>query len=224
MDDFGGAQAVVVANGSIRLGPALHIVLQHAKNASAMVICADGGADLALSLGLTPSMVVGDLDSIRPATLRDLTQRGVEIIRHSPDKDETDLELALLQATRRKASWIRVIGAMGDRLDQTLSNLHMLTLPALRGSDTRIVDGKQTAWLVGPGQHSLLGQAGDTVSLIPLQGNVYGIITTGLKYPLRHETLYFGPARGVSNAMVAPEATVSVANGVLLVVHTVGKA
>lgn len=212
---------IIVANGSIRPGPALDAVLARAHGA--VIIGADGGAEAALKLKLKPALVIGDMDSLAPDTLAHLEQTGAEVIRFSSQKDETDLELAVIEAVKRDAQWIRILGATGSRLDQTLSNIHLLTLDELRGKDVRLVDGRQTTWLIGPGESIINGQADDTVSLLPLQGDVTGIHTEGLEYPLRDETLYFGPARGISNVLSAQEATVRIQSGCLLVVHTLGQ-
>ena len=48
---------------------------------------------------------------------------GVEILRHPRDKDETDLELAILTALKRNPKEIIVLGAFGKRLDMTLANV-----------------------------------------------------------------------------------------------------
>jgi thiamine pyrophosphokinase len=113
---------------------------------------------------------------------------------------------------------------VGDRFDQTLSNVYLMALPILRDCDVRMVAGKQETWLIGAGEHTIEGQGGDTVSLIPLNGTVRGVKTDGLYYPLRDEDLIFGPARGVSNVLNGDRASVSVREGVLLVVHTIGRA
>lgn len=69
-----------------------------------------------------------------------------------------------------------------------------------------------------------MGAIGDTLSLIPFQDDVVGIITNGLEYALRGETLHFGPARGVSNVIISPEASVTFKSGILLIIHTIGHA
>ncbi len=216
-------KAIVVANGIVDDGPALQQTLSEVTPDTA-IICADGGADVALSLNLQPSLVVGDLDSIQPKTLNQLERQGITISRHSPDKDETDLELALLEAVQRGATWMRVIGAGGGRLDQTLANIYLLALPQLKTTDVRLVSGKQTTWLLAPGQHSLIGQVGDTISLIAFNNDVQGITTAHLKYPLNNESLHFGPARGISNLITDSDPRVSFTSGQLLVIHTIGKA
>lgn len=189
----------------------------------AWVIAADGGARLAAYYGLAVQTLIGDMDSVEPPTLEQLT-RTAEVLRHPPEKDETDLELALLLAAQRGARWIRVLAALGDRLDQTLGNIYLMALPALHGLDVRLVAGKQEAWLIREGQSSVYGAAGDTVSIIPLSGEARGIRTHNLYYPLHGETLRFGPARGISNVMQAAEAQISVNEGIVLVVHTLGRA
>ena len=106
-----------------------------------------------------------------------------------------------------------MIGATGGRLDQILSNIYLLALPSLDACDVQLVAGKQAAWLARPGETVIQGAPGDTVSLIPLNGVVSGVVTTDLYYPLDDEDLYFGPARGVSNVMTTTRASVSVQRG-----------
>lgn len=78
--------------------------------------------------------------------------------------------------------------------------------------------------LLRPGAHTLHGSPGDTVSLLPVGGPAHGVRTDDLAFPLRGETLEFGPARGVSNEMRADSAQISLERGWLLVIHTDGKA
>lgn len=192
--------------------------------ADALLIAADGGARVARYLGFTVHVVIGDMDSITALDLQHLERLGVAVQRSPAEKDETDLELALLYAARRDVKHIRVLGAMGDRLDQTISNLYLLALPALAGRDARVVAGRQEAFLLPAGGGVIQGAAGDTVSLLPLNGMARGVTTSGLYYPLKDEDLVFGPARGVSNVMTGSEAIVSLDGGVLLVLHTLGRA
>lgn len=215
-------RALVFANGDLHDGPAVQEALR--QGTGGLIVAADGGARLALACGLRPALVVGDMDSLDEATLVTLRQNGAELQRFPADKDETDLELALLAAVRAGATWLRILGAVGDRLDQTLANILLLTLDALRGVDARLVAGRQTLWLLGPGEHALGGAPGDTISLIPLDGNAIGVRTHALRYPLRGETLRFGPARGVSNVIIEAGARVALEKGHLVVVHTPGRA
>lgn len=190
----------------------------------ALRVAADGGARVAKAFGVSLQAVIGDMDSAGGAELAALEAQGVTILRYPPEKNETDLELALLWVAEQGIRWIRILGAVGGRLDQTLANVYLLALPALRDCDVRLVSRNQAAWLLFPGDHTIHGAKGDTVSLIPLGGAVSGIRTQNLYYPLKNETLVFGPARGVSNVMDGEVAQVSFADGLMLVVHTLGRA
>ncbi|MEP7290200.1 MAG: thiamine diphosphokinase [Chloroflexota bacterium] len=214
--------ALIFANGDIDDGEMVQRALDHARDA--LVVAADGGARVAQHYGLRVDTVIGDMDSLSPEELETLQAAGTTILPHPPEKDETDLELALMLAAQHGADWLRIVGATGGRLDQTLSNIYLLALPILDGRDVQIVAGKQAMWLARAGRTVIAGAAGDTISLVPLNGTVRGVRTENLYYPLRDENLYFGPARGVSNVMTAADASVFVREGVLLVVHTVGRA
>ncbi len=213
---------LIFANGDLNDGSAVRLALRQACDP--LIIAADGGARHAWTLGLQPQIVIGDFDSLTEAELNTLIASGAEIRRHPVHKDETDLELALLAAAEQGCDLIRVIGGVGDRLDQTLGNVYLLALPALRGRDVRLVSGEQTTWLAYPGDLPICGGAGDTLSLLPIGGDVRGISTEALQYPLHNETLRFGPARGMSNVLLSDAARVRFEQGILLLIHTVGKA
>ena len=187
------------------------------------LIAVNGGARHALALGLTPHAVIGDMDSLDPETRGRLAQQGCRLVLHPAEKDETDLELALLLAAEEDSTEIIILGALGGRLDQLLANVLLLALPQLACSSVRLVDEEQEAFVVrGGAETTVEGQVGDTLSLIPLGGDVNGIYAQGLKWPLTGDTLFVGPARGVSNVIVSLPVCIRVEQGLLLVVHRLG--
>lgn len=214
--------AWIFANGDANDGPVVQQVLK--SEADPWIMAADGGARHALHYGLRVHILIGDMDSLSTEEVTELEAAGAEIHRYPAAKNETDLELALTHAAEAGVQCIRVFGAIGDRLDQTLGNIYLLALPVLHELDTRIVAGKQEAWLFYPGETIIHGAAGDTVSLIPISGEAQGVRTENLHYPLHDETLLFGPARGISNVMDSDTARVWLRGGALLVVHTQGRA
>ena len=212
-------RAVIMANGIAPDEATVRRWLQPDDNSvQVWLLCADGGARTALALGLQPEVVVGDLDSLGEAMQARLKAMGCRMVVYPAAKDWTDLELALRLAVEEGASEIVVMGALGGRLDQELANLLLLFLPELKDVPTRIVDDRQEMFVVR-GQAEIVGRAGDVVSLIPLGGDVEGIVTEGLLYPLRGEPLRIGPARGVSNVMTARVARVTIQSGTLLMIH-----
>jgi thiamine pyrophosphokinase len=205
---------LVFANGDITELDWIRPLLAGAE----AIIAADGGSRHLWALGQAPDLVIGDLDSLPDEVQAWLEDCEVTIHGHPPEKDETDLELALVHAVANYEDEIWLFGALGGRLDQTLANMLLLAHPDLLDKPVLLVNQHERAWLV-TGQTSIRGKAGDLVSLIPLGGDVQVQATTGLQWSLQNERLRFGPARGVSNVMTADLATVTVRSGLLLCIH-----
>ena len=215
-------QVLLFANGIITEGAMIQRLLETLD--SPRVVCADGGALHARALGFAPQTIIGDLDSLSAGQVAEFKAAGAEIIAHRADKDETDLELALHHCQQIGATAIHILGGLGGRFDQTLANIFLLTHPAFRDMRIDIIDGDQAVRLLQPGAHRIDGEPGDTISLIPLTSAAEGISTRNLQYPLRRETLLPGPARGISNVMLGDRAELEFARGLLLLVHTIGRA
>ncbi len=211
-------RTLILTNGDILDGSALKARIE--AWSPEQVIAADGGSRHASTLGLEIDLLVGDLDSIEADQRETLRTQGTQFEHFKAEKDETDLELALLSAVAQGATEIAIIGVVGDRLDMVLANIHLLTLEALNPIRAELWLGRQTAWLIRPPGEEFEGTAGDTLSLIPTKGDATGVTTTGLAYPLHGETLFFGHARGVSNMMEQEVCRVDLETGILLAVHT----
>ena len=206
---------VIVAHGELTASVALQAVLDSAD----LVIAADGGANWLSAHDRVPDILIGDMDSVSPAVLEAVREKRCLLLRYPPAKDETDTELALHRAMEMNPKRITILGALGGRIDHALANVMLLASPVCGSTPVTIFDGRSYIYLVR-GEHRIRGRVGDTVSLIPIGDRVDGIMTKGLQYPLLDETLYLGPARGVSNVLTSPEARLSVRQGKLLVVHT----
>lgn len=185
------------------------------------ILCADGGTRHALALGLTPNVVIGDLDSVTEEERRKMKELDVDTIQHPTDKNETDLELAINHALTLNPSQILILAALGGRMDQTLANIALLSDLRLSTFDIRLSDGVEEIFFCRD-QVQVEGRSGDIVSLIPWQGEVNGVFTENLRWHLHHETLYPEKTRGISNEMTADVATVSIKSGLLLITHITG--
>ncbi|MDM8526725.1 thiamine diphosphokinase [Anaerolineales bacterium HSG24] len=184
------------------------------------IFCADGGASHALSLGLTPEVVVGDFDSLPDHQMTELEQAKVTLHRYPVDKDKTDLELTLDLAITEQPSEIILVTALGGRVDQMLANLMLLTRPEYQSGNISLLDGGQRVYLVRAHQTlALPGQIGDTLSLLPLNAQVTGVTVTAVAWPLENATLLLGSTLSISNRLTKPQVTVSIAEGMVLVIH-----
>jgi len=213
-------RAFIFANGKMEIPPSILKRLQ----ADDLVIAADGGTRHCRALDITPGVIIGDFDSLSDELLLTYERMGVITIRYPPHKDETDLELAMQYAVKEGVDVVYILGALGDRWDMTVSNIMLLAAPAFSGLKMSLLDGSQEFTLLrGETLVEVIGQPGDVLSLIPLDGDCHGITTQGLEYPLIGETLYFGSPRGVSNVFVQDIAKIKVNKGALLcIVDRVG--
>lgn len=222
-------QAVIIGFIENRDFPShLYTFAKSAVESGAILICADGGGEVALAWALTPDLLVGDMDSISPASLDVLRHmQGVEVRIVPAEKDETDLELALLTALERGAKEITILGGLGGRLDHTLGNIYLLAADQLvqAGAKARLLGEEEEVLLLRGGETlALAGKPGDLLSLIPLTPEARGVRTGELYYPLKSEPLFIGPTRGISNVFTGEKATVFFEEGLLLVIHRFGPA
>jgi thiamine pyrophosphokinase len=212
-------KALIVADGDVPSRVAIERLLGAPPD---LVVAADGGALKAERLGYAPDVVVGDQDSLSTADAGRLQAAGSEVVVHPAAKDESDTELAVREAVTRGATRLLIVGAFGGaRLEHTIANLLLLAMPELSALDVRLADARSDVGLIEGGRAlQVPGEAGDFVSLFPLEPRVEGVTTHGLAYPLTDEPLVQGPARGLSNVMTGSEASISTRAGRLLVVHT----
>lgn len=198
-------RALIIADGE----PPSANLLQTLAGAADLVIAADGGADKALSAGVRPQAVVGDLDSVSVAARSALPP---EALHRVPSPDATDLQKAIDFALERGARRIDIAAAGGGRADHALANLSVL--PLYRGMATvRVIDDLFEIELV-EGEAVIDAAVGTVVSLVAI-GECRGITTLGLRWNLVDHTLAFSP-HGVHNEVAEPPATVSVRSGDLL--------
>jgi thiamine pyrophosphokinase len=220
MTDDLAVRAVILINGHL---PDLAAARRHIRPGDRL-ICADAGAEHAIAMGLVPDVVVGDLDSLRPAQRVALAEAGVRFETFPVLKDKTDLELALQLAVAEGATEIDLLAALGGRLDQTLANLLLLARPEWAAVRVRVIEGNQIAWVMRGGQTTAVnGTIGDILSLVPLTPEVLGVTLDGVRWPLHDATLHLGETLTISNAMTAPLAHMRMEEGLMFVVHqTIG--
>lgn len=206
-------KAVIVAHGD-----ALPSDRAHASGAD-LLIAADGGALLCSRWDVLPQLVVGDFDSLSAEDAEELARAGARVIAYPSEKDESDTELAVRAALEAGADEIVLVAALGGpRLDHELANVLLVADPRLAGRISAVRGDTTVNAVHAGGPCRLAGGPGDIVTLLPV-GDAAGVVTDGLRYPLRHEGLRAGGARGLSNVIERAGATVALAQGVLIVVE-----
>ncbi|WP_041276602.1 thiamine diphosphokinase [Desulfosporosinus acidiphilus] len=184
------------------------------------LICADGGANHALNSGFMPEQLIGDLDSVTGENLSQCRNAGCFIEQFPREKDETDLELALLRAKEKAFSAgeqeIWLYGATGKRMDHFLGNLALMLAYARQGYRIHLADPDHEMWVL-QGREEISTYKGQELSLIALSERAV-VSTEGLYYPLEHGVLRQDVPRGVSNVSLGERVTIEVHEGWVLVV------
>ena len=200
------AAAIVFAAAPVALTPRLRARLAFVRQP--YVVAADAGAATALAFGFTPEVVIGDFDSVDPFTLGQLP-----LERFPRDKDATDGQLAIERALQYSPSELILVGFLGGpRLDQALANVLLLTSVEIPS----VLLDEQNECVLVRASHTWTPEPTEIVSLIPLTDRVEGVVTQGLRWPLRGEHLTRGDTRGVSNEPAANRARVELRQGLLL--------
>lgn len=205
---------ILFANGSCTPSPHIRDLVAGAD----CLVGVDGGSRHLLALDIQPHIVIGDMDSIAPDTLRTYQETGVTLHPHPAKKDATDLELAMDLAFSGGATRITFLGMTGGRLDHTLANVLLLARCLDRGIPACVTNADQTIHMTDS-VLNLTGCVGDTLSLVPVTPEVRGVTLTGLEYPLREATLNFASTWGMSNVLTSSLAQVRLRHGRLLVFH-----
>ncbi len=197
--------ALILCNGR----PPLESLFEDCLQWSNLFIAADGGANHARSFNKLPDIVIGDLDSFEPKQ-----GEPFEVI-HDPDQYSNDLEKALKLAKKKDIENVKVLGATGLRLDQTLKNLSVLKQFNAQFKEIIFMDEYGTTKLI-PDNFSQDIEEGTIVSLFPLSGRVSGVSSRGLKYALQNDDLENGKFDGSSNVVVSRPITICYKKGDLL--------
>lgn len=179
------------------------------------VVCADSGADHAHRLGLVPSILVGDFDSISADSLAAYGHVPREA--HPADKAKTDTQLAVEWALERGARWIAVGGGIGSRFDHSLANALLLQLIHDRGASGVITDGRHSVYLLR-GELELARPPGTLLSVLPLGPGCKGLTLSGLRWELDRFDPEPGETRTISNEFTPAVARLRLEAGSALVV------
>lgn len=178
-----------------------------------VVICADGGAKYARKLNIKPDVIVADFDS------SENTIECGEVIKLTPEKDDTDTQHAALLALERGCKELILVCATGGRIDHMLSNLLLCEQVYELGGHLSVIDEQNIIMLHTGGQMKFARQElKKYISLIPLDEKLEGVTMKGLKYPLENAVLTRKKIISVSNEPVSDDILIEISSGKALVI------
>ena len=191
------------------------------------IIAADSGLSWCRKLGIIPTDILGDFDSLQePDLLEEYEKMTKAPIRHYPErKDFTDTDLALQLAREMQADEILLLAATGSRIDHTLANLSLLIPMKEKGIHAVIMDPHNSIEvMIGPEKKEFRKNFQETcnreyLSMIAITPQVRGITMQGFSYPLEDAILHASTSLGISNEIIGEEGTVSIEEGIALVIQ-----
>ena len=185
------------------------------------ILAVDGGLALCHDIGLIPTHLIGDFDTVEEGLLeRYLHLPGIRVIRHSPIKDATDTELALTFCLDSRITSIHILGGTGTRIDHSIANIQILLHALKAGVSCVMYDAHNKIYLTDRGiELEREAQYGNYVSLLPLTETVRGVTLRGFKYSLDNVDFHIGSSLGVSNEITDSRASISFLSGIFLVVE-----
>lgn len=183
----------------------------------------DRGVFTLLSLGITPHYAFGDFDSVSHEEWALIENKVTNLHKYKPEKDETDMELALNWALTKEPTIIQMFGATGGRLDHFLGNLQMLLKADQNHFATHIeiVDRQNQLYIKGPGRHQIERLPEKKyISFLPVTPEVKGLTLEGFKYPLSNRNISLGSTLCISNELLSSSGTFSITEGILMVIRS----
>ena len=188
-----------------------------------LIIAADSGYLLAQRCGVTPHILLGDMDSIADGEGFDAAKipDGVLVVKVPAEKNETDTALGVDTALDAGCREIYILGGLGGRFDHSLANLFLLGYISERGGEGVLTDGRNRVRYLESGKMRVERSDFRYFSLISTGGSE-GVSITGAKYPLSDAAITPGRQYAVSNEIAQGSdcAEVGVTHGPLYIIES----
>ena len=204
-------KCIIIANGDM---PKKSVVAFLIKRGYTTLICADGGANSALKLGLNPDFIIGDLDSIELKTKKYFVGK-CRIIQMKRQND-TDVEKCLKFAIGKGFTEAILLGATGSRLDHSFCNLGIV-LKFFSKIKIRILHDNSLLEAL-TGNVTLQTSPGEVISIYGFDKKTK-VTSVGLKYPLSNTSLPFGERESTSNVSLGDFVKLNIKNGKMFVIR-----
>ena len=206
-------KCIILANGK---PPRKNIIKFFNRKGYNTLICADGGANSALKLNLTPDVIIGDMDSISAEAKRKFSRSSklISIIR----QNDTDVEKCLKYAIKKGFSQALLTGVTGNRLDHTICNLGIV-LKYFQQIDISLI-AEESYLKTYKRNVKLKSFKGETISLYGFDKKTR-IQSIGLKYHLNNVALPFGEKESTSNVSTGRNVELKIRNGIIFIIRDV---
>jgi thiamine pyrophosphokinase len=156
-------------------------------------VAADGGVDHLLAAGVSPTAVVGDLDSLSDHARATFGDR----LHHIAEQSTTDFEKSL---TRIDAPMVIAVGFTGGRMDHVLAVLNVLARHQSRA--VMLLDDVDLCFVARLGETQIAPPIGTRMALMPLAD--CKVTATGLRWPFADQDMHPTGFISSSNEVAGP--------------------
>lgn len=183
------------------------------------IIAADGGFLFLQQNKIKPNLLMGDFDSLELKSSDFLPAEDC-IMRHPPEKDDTDMMLAVKEGFRRGYGEFVIMGGLGGRTDHTIANIQTLSYIAREGGRGYLIGNGEIMTVIADGEITIpvSKQNGKYISVFCLGNEATGVDIKNLKYELVDGELTNRFPLGVSNEFTNQPAYIKVSCGSLLII------
>lgn len=180
-------------------------------NEEDMVIAVDGGFQYVKNSRV--DLVVGDFDSLG------FVPEHPNVLRLKPEKDDTDMLVALKEGLQAGYLDFHIYGGCGGRFEHTIANIQSLAYLAQHGAKGTLRDGDTVITMLTNNVLILPSELTGYLSVFSYGEKAEGVTLKGVKYPLERATLTDNFPIGVSNEFTGQSAEISVEKGRLLILY-----
>lgn len=185
------------------------------------IIGVDNGAAYLMEEDIYPDAVFGDFDSLSKADLAELKRKVPNVFIFPPEKDYTDLELALEWAISKHPEKIYIHCVTGKRIDHEYGSISLLVKYRQHLIPIYIIDEHNEIYVIGEGTHQIKKQPEFTyISFFSLGTDIENLTLKGFKYPLTNHHLELGSSLCVSNELDDSVGSISFSCGIALVIRS----
>jgi len=186
-----------------------------------LLVGVDNGAKYLMDEGIVPEAIFGDFDSLSENDLAELKNNVHHVFIYPPEKDETDLELALLWAIKKQPDKIYMHCVTGKRLDHEFGSITLLIKFLDCNIPLYIIDEHNELYIIGAGDHQISKQTHfKYISFFSIGTDIKDLTLKGFKYPLTNHHLQIGSSLCVSNELAENEGSISFSSGIALVIRS----
>ncbi|RHW36454.1 thiamine diphosphokinase [Neobacillus notoginsengisoli] len=202
--------------------PALIPSLESYRSPEDKWIGVDRGTAVLLERGINPYAAFGDFDSVTEEELAFIKTSIHNLRKVKPEKDETDMELALEWAVQQNPRMIRLFGATGGRIDHFLANLQLMQRYNEKqyAPELKMIDIRNTVYIKSAGTYQVKKDENKYISFLPGTSDVSGLTLKGFKYPLENRHIPKGSTLCISNELVGDYGTFSFSEGILIIIRS----